>query len=292
MESGRKRPSKNNHPSPEKKQKLGEDPNRPVRLYADGVFDMFHHGHMRLLEQCKKRFSYVYLIVGVSGDEETHRLKGKTVMDELERAEAVGHCKWVDQVVCPCPWTLSLEFLDEHQIDFVCHDEAPYPGGSGEDIYAPIKKAGRFLATLRTDGISTSDIILRIVRGYDEFVRRNLNRGYSRQDMNVSLVRSSTIKLKSGLEKIKEKVTKWRGKNEEDSGDHSPKPERSITDKIDEFRGNIRETFEKWSNKSEDFMHNFIMTFERKSQTVEKFMKKAFHFNEPDNGAPKVETSP
>jgi choline-phosphate cytidylyltransferase len=290
MDSGRKRPSIKDNPSPEKKMKLGEDPNRPMRLYADGVFDMFHHGHMRLLEQCKKRFTYVYLIVGVSGDEETHRLKGKTVMNEAERAEAVAHCKWVDEVICPCPWTLTLEFLDLHQIDLVCHDEAPYPGNDGEDIYAPIKKAGRFLATLRTDGISTSDIILRIVRDYDEFVRRNLNRGYSRQDMNVSLMRSSTIKIKSGLKKIKEKVEKWTGKNDEGHPeDYSPRPQRTMTDRIDEFRGNIRDTFEKWTNKSEDFMHNFIETFERKSQTVEKFMKKAFHFNEPDNGAPKVE---
>ena len=290
MDSGRKRPSMKDNPAPEKKLRLGEDPSRPVRLYADGVFDMFHHGHMRLLEQCKKRFTHAFLIVGVSGDEETHRLKGKTVMNEAERAEAVAHCKWVDEVICQSHWSLTLEFLDLHQIDFVCHDEAPYPGGGGEDIYAPIKSAGRFLATLRTDGISTSDIILRIVRDYDDFVRRNLNRGFSRQDMNVSLMRSSTIKIKSGFKKIKEKVGEWTGKNDEGHReDQSPNAPRSMTDRIDEFRGNIRDTFEKFTNKSEDFMHNFIETFEKKSQTVEKFMKKAFHFNEPDNGAPKVE---
>ena len=51
----------------EKNLPLGEDPNRPVRLYSDGVYDGFHFGHARQLEQCKKKFKYTYLIVGVSG---------------------------------------------------------------------------------------------------------------------------------------------------------------------------------------------------------------------------------
>jgi cytidyltransferase-like protein len=99
---------------------------KPVRVYADGIYDLFHFGHARSLEQAKKSFPNTYLLVGCCSDALTNKYKGKTVMNEAERYESLRHCKWVDEVIEDAPWVITNEFLDEHQIDYVAHDSLPY----------------------------------------------------------------------------------------------------------------------------------------------------------------------
>lgn len=183
---------------------------RPVRVYADGVFDLFHLGHMRQLEQAKKAFPDVYLLVGVTGDEETHRRKGLTVLSGMERAETVRHCKWVDEVVENCPWIVTPEFLEEHEIDYVAHDDLPYGADEGDDIYKPIKEAGKFLVTQRTEGVSTTGIITKIVRDYEKYIARQFKRGTSRQELNVSWLKKNELDLKRHVQDLRDNIkTNW-----------------------------------------------------------------------------------
>ncbi|KAI9892266.1 MAG: hypothetical protein M1814_001725 [Vezdaea aestivalis] len=179
---------------------------RPVRVYADGVFDLFHLGHMRQLEQAKNAFPETYLIVGVTGDTETHKRKGLTVLSGDERAETVRHCKWVDEVIDDCPWIVTPEFLEKHNIDFVAHDDIPYGADEGDDIYKPVKQEGKFLVTQRTEGVSTTGIITKIVRDYEQYIARQFKRGTSRQELNVSWLKKNELDLKRHVNDLRSSV--------------------------------------------------------------------------------------
>ena len=66
-------------------------------------------------------------------------------MNEEERVQSIHHCRWVDEVyilikklikvICPCPWVITDDFLTKHKIDYVAHDNLPYIGADGKDIY-------------------------------------------------------------------------------------------------------------------------------------------------------------
>lgn len=79
--------------------------------------------------------------------------------------------------------------LNPLQIDFVAHDDLPYVCRDVDDVYKLVKDQGMFVATQRTEGISTSDIVARIVRDYDMYLRRNLSRGYTAKEMNISFMK-------------------------------------------------------------------------------------------------------
>jgi len=117
-------------------------------------------------------------------------------------------CRYVDETVLPCPWILTLDFLERNDIDFVAHDDIPYGSAGSDDIYAAIKKAGWFKATQWTEGISTSDLILRIIKDYDEYVWWSLQRGYSAKDLGISKFKEATIKFEHKMEDFAHKVEK------------------------------------------------------------------------------------
>lgn len=47
----------------------------------------------------------------------------------------VRQCRYVDEVYEGAPWNLSEEFLEEMNIDFVCHDDIPYASIEADDAY-------------------------------------------------------------------------------------------------------------------------------------------------------------
>lgn len=136
-----------------------------MRVYADGVFDLFHHGHAAHLEKAKKLFGpATYLIVGVCRDADVAKHKGAApTLTAEERAAVLRHVRWVDQVIVNAPWVPTEGFYKKHDIDKVVHDDGAYVvGDDGEDPFALPKSLGMFEAIPRTPGISSTDIKARI----------------------------------------------------------------------------------------------------------------------------------
>jgi len=178
-----------------------------IRLYVDGVFDMFHFGHARYILQAKNMFPDCWVIAGVASGVTTNELKGHTVFSEAERCESVRQCRYVDEVICPAPWVITEDFLAQNRIDFVVQNGAPYPMGDIADIYAPLKDAGRFLNVQRTEEVSTSDYITRIIHEYDTFLQRNLDRGYSREELGITYMKEKRLGVRRQIEGVQNMIT-------------------------------------------------------------------------------------
>lgn len=187
--------------------------NGVVRIYFDGVFDLFHYGHMRALKNAKKMFPQTYLIVGVISDKETLKYSGKTVLTETERMEAVSNCTWVDHVVSSS-WIVTPSFLKTYSIDILIHgpdDEPSVKTGLRNSILSRFPSQAalqtnnlktQYICLERTEGISTSIIISRIVRDFDGYVLRNLSKGVDRKDMNISLFTEKVMKAENTVKNV------------------------------------------------------------------------------------------
>ncbi|KAK9920161.1 hypothetical protein M0R45_028720 [Rubus argutus] len=139
--------------------------NRPIRVYMDGCFDMMHYGHCNALRQARALGDQ--LVVGVVSDAEIIVNKGPPVTPLNERMIMVNAVKWVDEVIPDAPYAITEEFMkklfDEYNIDYIIHGDDPCVLPDGTDAYALAKKAGRYKQIKRTEGVSSTDIVGRML---------------------------------------------------------------------------------------------------------------------------------
>lgn len=138
---------------------------RPIRVYIDGCFDVMHFGHSNALRQAKALGDE--LLVGVCSSREIAIHKGPSVMSDDERVGVVSGMKWVDEILRDAPYVLTDDFLrtliETHRIDLVVHGDDPCTGANGVDAYATAKRAGRFRTIKRTEGVSSTDVVQRLL---------------------------------------------------------------------------------------------------------------------------------
>jgi glycerol-3-phosphate cytidylyltransferase len=122
--------------------------------YTTGVFDLFHVGHLRLLERAKSLCEK--LIVGVSTDELVSYKHKKAVIPFEERAEIIAGIKYVDTVI-PQETMDKMDAWKRLKFDVMFVGDDWYKTEKWEQIELELKKAGvRIIYFPYTKGTSST----------------------------------------------------------------------------------------------------------------------------------------
>ena len=138
------------------------------RCVVNGVFDLFHIGHVRLLKRAKEMFKEV--IVAIDSDEFVTRTKRKPIFPQEARIEILKSCRYVDEVVIvddiegPAATEPAAvdEFMNRNNADalFLASDDMAYVNKWFKHLY----ETNRTVIVPRTQGTSTTQVI-KIVNG-------------------------------------------------------------------------------------------------------------------------------
>ncbi|THX77298.1 ethanolamine-phosphate cytidylyltransferase [Aureobasidium pullulans] len=131
------------------------------RVWVDGCFDFAHHGHAGAMLQARRLGTE--LLVGVHSDEAILENKGPTVMTLDERCAAVDACRWATMSIPHAPYVTSLPWISHYGAKYVVHGDDITSDANGYDCYRFVKEAGRFKVVKRTPGISTTDLVGRML---------------------------------------------------------------------------------------------------------------------------------
>eukprot|EP00828_Plagiopyla_frontata_P008764 TRINITY_DN14436_c0_g1_i2.p1 TRINITY_DN14436_c0_g1~~TRINITY_DN14436_c0_g1_i2.p1 ORF type:complete len:139 (-),score=15.85 TRINITY_DN14436_c0_g1_i2:41-457(-) len=120
-------------------------------------------------------------------------------MTSVQRTENLKHCKLIDGVISPCPWSINQEFLQEFKINIVCNYQIKQDSIYYNEIFGYVKQIGKLREIQVTTNVDSNEVIARILSNMDEYIYRNLSRGQSRHEMGISWYEEQKIKFKYAL---------------------------------------------------------------------------------------------
>jgi len=116
-------------------------------------------------------------------------------MNDQERLTAVEGCKFVDEVVPDVPYVMNAEYLDyvikTYNIDYVVHGDDPCIV-DGKDVYAAAKDSGKFQNIPRTEGVSTTDIVGRMLLMTKDHHKETLGDGHLASKDETGMIGSTS----------------------------------------------------------------------------------------------------
>jgi cytidyltransferase-like protein len=131
----------------------------------DGVFDLFHIGHLEAIKTVRNLAGINgQVIIGIVSDKDTESYKRLPIINEKDRVEIIKNLKIVDKVIFPCPMTTTKEFLEKNNIDLVVHAFSNDGEFYKQQLYfKEVIELGKFKRIEYTSNCSTTSIINKIV---------------------------------------------------------------------------------------------------------------------------------
>ena len=125
--------------------------------YTDGVYDLFHIGHLNLIKEAKKYCDY--LIVGVHSDSIVFEYKKRhTIISDEDRLNIISSIKYVDKAVLNTTRD-KIELWKKHHFDIVFIGDDWKGTERWNNIEKELGLLGvKFVYIPYTKGISTTEI--------------------------------------------------------------------------------------------------------------------------------------
>jgi choline-phosphate cytidylyltransferase len=92
-----------------------------LRIYTDGVYDLFHRGHLESFKEIKKRHPHSKIIVGLISDVACSSYKRTPFIKQEDRYEILKAIRYIDEVIFPAPLIIEQDFIHEHHLDLIVH---------------------------------------------------------------------------------------------------------------------------------------------------------------------------
>ena len=156
------------------------------RVYCDGIFDMFHFGHLSHFKKIITLFSEpIILVVGLISDNIATNYKRKPIVDESSRLKIIKSCVYVNETFITDELRMTEEYLTKFNIDFVVHGFTPEDRIKQSVFFEIPIKLGKFIELDYHQGISTTNLINRTVTNLDQSVRHEDIYNLLQERMNI-----------------------------------------------------------------------------------------------------------
>ena len=138
-----------------------------MNIYTDGIFDLFHRGHIEFLNNIKKKYPNSELIVGIINDTQSTNYKREPIYNEEDRYTIIENLKCVNKIIKDAPLIMSEEFINKNKIDLIVHGFSNNQDIEKQNEFFEIPiKLNKFEKLPYYDKISTTEIINKIKKYY------------------------------------------------------------------------------------------------------------------------------